>query len=112
MFNLTIQPNLLGVAIATILIPTALTQPSLASPDLTQINAALNYPTAAERFFNEGQQQFEQEVQRLSEPSSNPTETLEIDESLPGTSEQQRLQLEQPDGRSQDRNTPSPSDAL
>ncbi|MBD1871626.1 hypothetical protein H6F95_30865 [Cyanobacteria bacterium FACHB-471] len=111
MFNLTIQYHWLGMAIATILISTALTQPSFASPDLTQINAALNYPTAAERFFNEGQQQFEQEVQRLSEPS-NTTEALQIDGNLPDTSEQQRLQLEQPEGRSQDRKPASPSDAL
>jgi hypothetical protein len=103
MYRSIIRYSLLGMAIAPLLIPVALTQPSFASPSLTQIDAALNYPTAAERFFNEGQQQFEEEIQRLSEPSPNPTETLQIDESLLDTSEQQRLQLEQPDGRSPDR---------
>lgn len=115
MCNLIIRQSLLGMAIAILLIPTALIAPSLASSDFTQIDAALNYPTAAERFFNEGQQQFEQEVQRLSEPSTATTEPLHIDEGLPATSEQQRLQLEQleqPDGRSQDRNTPPSSNAF
>jgi hypothetical protein len=103
MYSSMIRYSLLGMAIAPLLIPTVLIAPSFASPDLTQINAALNYPTAAERFFSEGQQRFEEEIQQLSEPSPNPTETLQIDEGLSDTSEQQRLQLEQPDGRSPDR---------
>lgn len=114
MYSSIIRYSSLGMAIATLLLP-PVTSPSFASPDLTQIDAALNYPTAAERFFNEGQQQFEQEVQRLTEPSTATTEPLHIDESLPATSEQQRLQLEQleqPDGQSQDQNSLSPSNAL
>jgi len=107
-----IQHSLMGVAIATLSVSTFFASPGLASSTLTQIDAALNYPTAAERFFDEGQQQFEQEVQRLSEPSPNTTETLRLDESLLDTSQQQRLRLEQPDGRSQDRELPLPLDAF
>ncbi|MDX2217387.1 MAG: hypothetical protein SFY66_29230 [Oculatellaceae cyanobacterium bins.114] len=102
-----IQRRLLGIAIATSLTPTILVSPSFAlsiSPQaLSQINAALNYPNASQRFFEEGQERFEDEVQQLQEPATNATEPLQVDEDLPDTLNQQRLQLEQPDERSHDR---------
>jgi hypothetical protein len=108
-----IQRGLLGGAIASVLLPSLLASPSLALSMSSQINAALNYPNASERFFNQGRQQFEQEIHRLTqEPSETASEPLQIDENLPAKLEQQRLQLEQPNGRSPDSNSPSSPDAL
>lgn len=107
----TIQRSLLGMALA-MLISTALVSPNLALAVSPQIGSALNYPNSSERFFNEGQQQFEQELQRLTETPANPSELLHIDETLPTTLEQQRLQFEQPDVRSHDGNPPPSSDVL
>jgi hypothetical protein len=79
----------------SLLTPTALASPGLASSILPKVDAALNYPNSSEQFFREGRQQFEQEIQRLTDMSATTTEVLHIDESLPTTLEQQRLQLEQ-----------------
>ncbi|MBD2461374.1 hypothetical protein H6G89_09975 [Oscillatoria sp. FACHB-1407] len=105
----TIQGIALGVAIALPLL-SAIASPALAlsiSPQaLSQINAALSFPNASQRFFNEGQQQLEREIEQLRDAPADASDPLLIDEDLPETLEQQRLQLEQSNGRSQDRTAP------
>lgn len=94
-----VKRGLLGGAIASLLSPILMNSASLASPSFSQINSALNYPTSSQRFFNQGNRQLEAEIQRLTQENPvNATVPLHIDESLPAKLEQQRSQLEQPNG--------------
>jgi hypothetical protein len=86
-----------GSAIASLLLPTLMSSASLASPNFSRINSALNYPTSSQRFFNEGIRRLEQEIRRMTqERSADATEPLHIDEDLPTIQEEQRSQLERP----------------
>lgn len=94
-----VKRGVLAGAIAGFLVPTITSEAGLASPTVAPIIPALNYPTSSQRFFNEGNRQLEEEIQRLTQENpANATEPLHIDETLPAKLEQQRLQLEQPSG--------------
>lgn len=65
------------------------------------LNSALSYPTSSERFFRAGQQQLEQEIQRLQQGSNaQATDVLRIE---PTVYEQQRDWQRQQDQQFLDR---------
>jgi hypothetical protein len=64
---------------------------------LQNVSNALASPTSAERFFNEGQQQQEYEIQRLQQGSNaQPSDVLKIDPSIVQQQRNWQQQEQQP----------------
>lgn len=82
-----LNQNIILTLTSTILIfglaPTIHAQSGLSPSQTQQVINGLSYPTSSQRFFEAGQHQFEEEIERLIEGKYPPSESLlQIDENL------------------------------
>jgi hypothetical protein len=94
--NRIIQRIAKSIVVGSLALSASLQIVNIPSAQLQRAVDSLSYPRASERFFEEGRETLEQEIQVLGEGELAASEgKLEIDENLLIELEQQRLRLEE-----------------
>lgn len=94
MKRLLLSPLIFTVALSWVALVTSNASAAVAQTVPTQITNSLAYPTSSQRFFQDGDDQLEIEIQRLQHNSQTTPSTLHISQEV--WQQQQILQQQEP----------------